>query len=70
MFRLGGPTIDTSMLLPLLIMAAAFMLYFAALLMLRMRTAILVSRVRAARLGEVEPMPAPSGGPRVAGSVG
>jgi heme exporter protein C len=69
-FRLGGPTIDRSMLLPLLIMAVAFMLYFAALLMLRMRTAILASRVRAARLGEVEPMPAPSGRAHVAGSVG
>jgi len=69
-FRLGGPTIDRSMLLPLLIMAVAFMLYFVALLVLRMRTAILASRVRAARLGEVAPVPEPSGRPGVAGSVG
>jgi len=68
-FRLGGPTIDKSMLVPLLIMAIAFMLYFAALLMLRMRTAILASRVRAARLGEIEPMPEPSARPQAAGSV-
>src|SRR5947199_182762 len=34
--RVGGPTIDNSMLVPLLVMAVAFMLYFAALLMLRM----------------------------------
>src|SRR5215470_10129205 len=68
-FRLGRPTIDTSMLVPLLIMAVAFMLYFAALLMLRMRTAILASRVRAARLGEIEVMPEPQGGHRAAGSV-
>src|ERR1700680_1947207 len=46
--RLGGPAIDRSMLVPLLVMAVGFMLYFAALLMLRMRTAILASRVRAA----------------------
>src|SRR5438445_2673283 len=44
-FRLGGPTIDNSMLVPLLVMAVAFMLYFAALLMLRMRTAIIATRV-------------------------
>jgi heme exporter protein C len=59
-FRLGGPTIDRSMLIPLLVMAVGFMLYFSALLMLRMRTAILASRVRAARLGEIDPMPEPS----------
>ena len=53
-FRIGGPTIDRAMLLPLLVMAAGFMLYFAALLMLRIRTAIIESRLRAARLGEVE----------------
>ncbi|HMK67077.1 MAG TPA: heme ABC transporter permease [Stellaceae bacterium] len=53
-FRLGGPTIDRAMLVPLLVMSLAFMLYFAALLMLRIRTAILESRLRAARLGELE----------------
>jgi heme exporter protein C len=68
-FRVGGPTIDRSMLVPLLIMAVAFMLYFAALLMLRMRTAIVASRVRAARLGEIEPMGEPHGGQQAAGSV-
>src|SRR6201996_2528963 len=34
--RLGGPRIDISMLAPLLIMAAGFLLFFLALLMLRM----------------------------------
>jgi len=53
-FRIGGPTVDRAMLVPLLVMAVGFTLYFAALLMLRIRTAILESRVRAARLGEVE----------------
>jgi len=53
-FRIGGPTIDRAMLAPLLVMAVGFMLYFASLLMLRIRTAILESRLRAARLGEAE----------------
>jgi len=53
-FRIGGPTVDRAMLVPLLVMAVGFTLYFAALLMLRIRTAILESRLRAARLGEVE----------------
>ena len=35
--RIGGPRIDTSMLVPLLIMAAGFSLLFLALLMLRIR---------------------------------
>src|SRR5690348_4399286 len=68
-FRLGGPTIDRSMLVPLLVMAVAFMLYFATLLMLRMRTAIIASRVRAARLGEIEAMPEPRGERQAAGTV-
>jgi heme exporter protein C len=68
-FRMGGPTIDASMLVPLLVMAVAFMLYFAALLMLRMRTAIIASRVRAARLGEIEPMAEPQGGRPAAGTA-
>src|SRR5213082_3784559 len=38
--RLGGPTIDVSMLLPLLVMAIGFMLLFAWLLLLRIRTAL------------------------------
>ena len=68
-FRMGGPTIDRSMLVPLLVMAVAFTLYFATLLMVRMRTAILGSRVRAARLGETEPMQEPQGGHQAAGSL-
>jgi heme exporter protein C len=38
--RIGGPTIDVSMLVPLLVMAAGFGLLFLTLLMLRMRTAL------------------------------
>jgi heme exporter protein C len=53
-FRLGGPTIDASMLWPLLIMALGFTLYFAAVLMIRMRRALMAAKLRALRLAEVE----------------
>jgi heme exporter protein C len=49
-FRLGGPTIAASMLWPLLIMALGFTLFFAAMLLVRMRTALLAARARALRL--------------------
>jgi heme exporter protein C len=48
-FRLGGPTIAASMLWPLLIMALGFTLFFATMLMVRMRTALLEARARALR---------------------
>src|SRR5438309_8792704 len=38
--RLGRPRIDTSMLIPLLVMAAGFLMLFLTLLMRRMRTAL------------------------------
>src|SRR5579871_1773555 len=59
-FRMGAPTIDTSMLVPLLTMALAFTLYFATLLLLRMRGMLHAARVRAARLGESEPIAEPA----------
>ena len=49
-FRLGGPTIDVSMLVPLLLMALGFALLFALLLLLRMRTALNERKLRALRL--------------------
>ena len=49
-FRIGGPTIDPSMLWPLLVMAAAMTLLFAALLLMAMRAEILRRRVRAMQL--------------------
>lgn len=45
--RLGGPTIATSMLIPLLVSALGFTLYFVAILLVRLRGEIL-SRERAA----------------------
>ncbi len=60
-FRMSGPTIDASMLWPLLVMAIGFMLLFAALLMVRMRTALLAARVRTLQMlaNEDEPRAAP-----------
>jgi heme exporter protein C len=48
--RWGGPTIALSMLLPLLVMATAFMLLFGWLLLVRMRTALNDRKAMALRL--------------------
>jgi heme exporter protein C len=45
-FRLGGPTIDPSMLWPLLVMALAMTLLFLALSVMAMRNEILRRRIR------------------------
>jgi heme exporter protein C len=49
-FRLGGSTIDATILIPLLLMAAAFTLLFVTLLLAAMRNEILRRRVRTLRL--------------------
>ena len=49
-FRLGAPTIDRSILIPLLIMAIAFTLLFLTLHLAAMRNEILRRRVRTLRL--------------------
>lgn len=49
-FRMDGPTIAGSMLLPLALMALGFTMFFATLLMVRMRAEILRRRVRSLRL--------------------
>ena len=49
-FRMGGPTIDPSILVPLLVMAVAFMLLFVTLQVAAMRNEILRRRVRTLRL--------------------
>ncbi len=49
-FRLGGPTIASSMLWPLLVMALGFTLFFVTLLLLRMRSALMAAKLRALRL--------------------
>jgi heme exporter protein C len=52
--RLGGPTIDPSMLIPLAVMALAFTLLFVLLHLIAMRAEILRRRVRAMQLMQVE----------------
>jgi heme exporter protein C len=49
-FRMGGPTIDASLLWPLLVMALGYLLLFKTLLLLRMRTALNERKARALRL--------------------
>jgi len=49
-FRLGGSTIDPSILIPLFAMAIAFTLLFVTLLLAAMRNEILRRRVRTLRL--------------------
>src|SRR5205085_1367867 len=57
--RFGGPTIDASMLVPLLVMALGFALLFGWLLLVRMRTALNERRLRALRIyGEAASEPA------------
>jgi len=53
-FRVGGPTIDPSLLAPLLVMALAFTLLFILLHLISMRAEILRRRVRALRQTHVE----------------
>ncbi len=48
-FRMGGPTIDSSMLWPLMVMAAGFTVLFFTLHLMAMRTEILRRRVMAMR---------------------
>src|SRR5215471_4074415 len=45
--KLGGPSIDVSMLVPLLVMAVAFTLVFVALLLVRIRAAITERKIQA-----------------------
>ena len=44
--RMGGPAIDPSILLPLLVMSLAFTLLFVTLLVLRMRAALIERKIR------------------------
>ncbi len=46
----GGPSIDPSMLWPLLVMALAFKLFYVWVLLLRIREGVLATKVRALRM--------------------
>jgi len=50
-FRLGGPTIDPSILWPLLVMALGFTFFFITLLLLRVRSEFLAAKLRVAAAG-------------------
>ena len=52
--RLDAPAIDPSMLTPLLLMSLAFTLYFATMLLVRMRADLNAARTRALRLSAAE----------------
>ena len=61
--RAGGPSIDASMLVPLLIMAVGFTTYFFTILLLRMRADITARKIRALHIAQVErarPTPTPT----------
>jgi heme exporter protein C len=55
--RLDGPAIHPSMLVPLLVMALAFFLYFLAVLLVRLRAALIERKLRALRLAAAEQAP-------------
>jgi heme exporter protein C len=59
--RLDGPAIHPSMLIPLLVMALAFFLYFFAVLLVRLRCAVIERKLRALRIAEAERVPAALG---------
>jgi heme exporter protein C len=48
--KLGGPAIHVSLLIPLLVMALGFTLFFVSLLLVRLRTALIARKIRAVRL--------------------
>jgi len=61
--RAGGPTIDKSMLVPLIVMALGYALLFATLLLVRMRTALNERRARALQLATVSASPSAGASP-------
>ena len=52
--RLDGPTIDASMLWPLLIMAVGFKLYFVTVMLLRIKGELIAARARALGLARLK----------------
>jgi heme exporter protein C len=58
--RAGMPAIDKAMLIPLLMMAVGFTTFFVTLLLMRIRSEILASRIRNLRLAEINGQSEPS----------
>ena len=50
--RMGGPSIDASMMTPLLLMAVAFKAYFLCVVIIRLRSELLARRIQTLRLNE------------------
>jgi heme exporter protein C len=51
--RLGGPSIDPAMLLPLLLMVLAFTAFFVVLLLVRVKAELLAAKLRASQLARL-----------------
>lgn len=51
--RLGGPSIDPAMLLPLLLMVLAFTGFFVVLLLVRVKAELLAAKLRAAQMARL-----------------
>ena len=60
--KIGLPSIHASMLVPLLLMAVGFTLFFASLLLVRVKSELLARRLRALRLAEAHQGAAMQGG--------
>jgi heme exporter protein C len=54
MIKMGGPAIDSSMLVPLLLMAVGFQSYYFVILILRARAEIAGAKIRTIRMAQVQ----------------
>jgi heme exporter protein C len=52
-FRMGGPTIDPSMLWPLLVMGVAYLFLFISLHLVALRSEITARKIRQLRIAEI-----------------
>ena len=52
--RMGGPSIHASMLVPLLLMAVGFQLYYVVVLIYRVRAAIAAQKLQSERLMQMQ----------------
>ncbi|OIR09072.1 heme exporter protein C [mine drainage metagenome] len=55
--KFGMPSIDPAMLLPLLLMALGFTCFFVTVLLIRVRTEIIASKLRAIRMTQIHAVP-------------
>jgi heme exporter protein C len=53
--RLGGPTVDPQMLVPLFLLALGFTTFFVTVLILRLRAALTLRKLRVLRLAQAAP---------------